>query len=296
MNTNKERLVVVVLSSEQLTFATFQTLPSDFKDKEELHTNLKKTNYVGELVKLLDADDVEYIWTEESMDKKKADIKEKEVYEQFLEKGYIYLGTKFREKTKPLVEGFTSHKSNEPESNQEKKSDNEIKHTYAVSNKLDEATNQACWEGTIDPKTLNDKHLHIKTNAKNKFIDYVSEQKRVFREYVKENKVIFLAVALTYCFILVLINFTPNNDKNTSSKVTSKPTSRRVTTTPNYTDTTEFKNKTKALIIASGFRCQTIDSIIEHNFSYGYSVVCNNYRYSYEIKDVGGNWIVKVAG
>lgn len=171
MNTNKERLVVVVLSSEQLTFATFQTLPSDFKDKEELHTNLKKTNYIGELMKLLDADDVEYIWTEESMDKKKADIKEKEVYEQFLEKGYIYLGTKFKEKTKPLVEGFTSHKSNKPESNQEKKSDNEIKSSYAVSNKLDEATNQACWEGTIDPKTLYDKHLHIKTNAKNKFID-----------------------------------------------------------------------------------------------------------------------------
>jgi hypothetical protein len=222
MNNNKERLVVVVLSSEQLTFATFQTLPSDFKDKEELHTNLKKTNYVGELVKLLDADDVEYIWTEESMDKKKADIKEKEVYEQFIEKGYIYLGTKFKEKTKPLIEGFTSHKSNEPESNQEKKSDNDIKHTYAVSNKLDEATNQACWEGTIDPKHLSDKHLHIKTNAKNKFIDYVSEQKRVFREYVKENKVIFLAVALTYCFFLVLINFSSYNNTNTSSTSTTK--------------------------------------------------------------------------
>ena len=138
MSTNKERLVVVVLSAEQLTFATFQTFPSDFKDKEELHTNLKKTNYVGELVKLIDAADVEYIWTEDSMDKKKADIKEKEVYEQFLEKGYIYLGTKFKEKTKPLIEGFTSHKSNEPESNQEKKFDNEIKSSYAVSDKLNE--------------------------------------------------------------------------------------------------------------------------------------------------------------
>jgi hypothetical protein len=172
MNTNKERLVVVVLSSEQLTFATFQTLPSDFKDKEELHTNLKKTNYIGELMKLLDADDVEYIWTEESMDKKKADIKEKEVYEQFLEKGYIYLGTKFKEKTKPLVEGFTSQKSTQSESYLDKKPDIDIKYAYVASTKLchfNETTNQACWEGTIDPKHLSDKHLNVTTDIKKFF-------------------------------------------------------------------------------------------------------------------------------
>jgi hypothetical protein len=222
MSTNKERLVVVVLSSEQLTFATFQTFPSDFKDKEELHINLKKTNYVGELVKLIDAADVEYIWTEDSMDKSKADIKEKEVYEQFLEKGYIYLGTKFKEKTKPLIEGFTSHKSDKLESIQDKKSDNEIKYTYEVPNKLDEVTNQACWEGNIDPKTISDKQLNITSNIKKSFSDYVSEQKIIFLEYVREKKALFIYVALTYCFFMVLINVTSNNDKNTTSKSPTK--------------------------------------------------------------------------
>jgi hypothetical protein len=211
MSTNKERLVVVVLSAEQLTFATFQTFPSDFKDKEELHTNLKKTNYVGELVKLIDAADVEYIWTEDSMDKKKADIKEKEVYEQFLEKGYIYLGTKFKEKTKPLIEGFTSHKSTQSESYLDKKPDIDIKYAYVASTKLDETTNQACWEGTIDPKHLSDKHLNVTTDIKKSFLDYVSEK-----------KALFLYVALTCCVFMVLINVTPNNDKNASSTSSTK--------------------------------------------------------------------------
>lgn len=49
------------------------------------------------------------------------------------------------------------------------------------------------------------------------------------------------------------------------------------------------------LIKLYGYKCDTIDN--KPSFSSwdgSVKVICNNFKYVYEVKDVGGNWTVKV--
>jgi hypothetical protein len=48
------------------------------------------------------------------------------------------------------------------------------------------------------------------------------------------------------------------------------------------------------LIKASGYACDTLSSAIRPSYSGNFSVYCNGYKYSYDIDDIGGNWVVKV--
>lgn len=50
----------------------------------------------------------------------------------------------------------------------------------------------------------------------------------------------------------------------------------------------------KKIIRANGYSCNTLSSASWFSYSSKYSVYCNNWRYSYEIDDVGGNWVVSV--
>lgn len=43
-----------------------------------------------------------------------------------------------------------------------------------------------------------------------------------------------------------------------------------------------------------GFKCDSVDSVIESSWDGSFSVSCNNYYYRYSIDDVGGNWVVTV--
>ncbi|MDE0239750.1 MAG: hypothetical protein OXQ84_06065 [bacterium] len=43
-----------------------------------------------------------------------------------------------------------------------------------------------------------------------------------------------------------------------------------------------------------GYRCDSLSAVTPFTWSVGYSVVCNNWRYAYEVEDKGGNWIVTV--
>lgn len=54
----------------------------------------------------------------------------------------------------------------------------------------------------------------------------------------------------------------------------------------------EQKNAAKKVITISGYKCDQVDSIIQSSWDGSYSVTCNGYRYMYEIKDKGGNWVV----
>ena len=45
---------------------------------------------------------------------------------------------------------------------------------------------------------------------------------------------------------------------------------------------------------ASGYRCDSISGATPFLIGYGFSLHCNGWRYSYEIEDKGGNWIVTV--
>ena len=43
-----------------------------------------------------------------------------------------------------------------------------------------------------------------------------------------------------------------------------------------------------------GYRCDSISSFMPFILSAGYKISCNNYRYSYELEDKGGRWVVTV--
>ena len=48
------------------------------------------------------------------------------------------------------------------------------------------------------------------------------------------------------------------------------------------------------LVRAYGYRCDSITAFQPMVFSSGFTLKCNNFRYSYDIKDVGGRWTVTV--
>ena len=51
-------------------------------------------------------------------------------------------------------------------------------------------------------------------------------------------------------------------------------------------------NAMASMIKANGYKCDSISAAIPFSFSTGYTVTCNNYAYTYEIADKGGNWVV----
>ncbi|HHF0540092.1 TPA: hypothetical protein ACPHTZ_004134 [Vibrio alginolyticus] len=46
------------------------------------------------------------------------------------------------------------------------------------------------------------------------------------------------------------------------------------------------------MIQLTGYKCDSISAIREMMVSRGFTVVCNNFYYEYEIEDKGGNWVV----
>ena len=49
-----------------------------------------------------------------------------------------------------------------------------------------------------------------------------------------------------------------------------------------------------AMVRLYGYRCDSISSAREWLLSYGYTLNCNGFRYEYELRDKGGNWVVTV--
>lgn len=49
-----------------------------------------------------------------------------------------------------------------------------------------------------------------------------------------------------------------------------------------------------AMIRANGWRCDSISAVRPFMLSRGFTVVCNGFRYEYDISDRGGNWVVEL--
>lgn len=50
----------------------------------------------------------------------------------------------------------------------------------------------------------------------------------------------------------------------------------------------------KGLVVLYGYRCDSVNFAMRSNWDGSIRFVCNNNSYVYEVKDVGGNWTVKV--
>lgn len=48
------------------------------------------------------------------------------------------------------------------------------------------------------------------------------------------------------------------------------------------------------MIRAMGWRCDSISAMRPYLMSRGFTVVCNNFNYTYNISDKGGNWVVEL--
>jgi hypothetical protein len=85
----------------------------------------------------------------------------------------------------------------------------------------------------------------------------------------------------------------------TVRKAIQSPPRQRKVKTSNYVSedikvTPEQAALIPKLIQASGYACDTLSSAIRPSYSGNFSVYCNGYKYSYDIDDNGGNWVVKV--
>ncbi len=68
-------------------------------------------------------------------------------------------------------------------------------------------------------------------------------------------------------------------------------------TTLNATDgnlTNSQVDAVKKLVKLYGYRCDSVNFAMRSSWDGSIRFVCNNNRYVYEVKDVGGNWTVKV--
>jgi len=54
------------------------------------------------------------------------------------------------------------------------------------------------------------------------------------------------------------------------------------------------KGALQGLVKLYGYKCDSVNFALRSNWDGSFSVSCNNNRYSYKIKDVGGRWTVKV--
>lgn len=48
------------------------------------------------------------------------------------------------------------------------------------------------------------------------------------------------------------------------------------------------------VVVQSGYRCDTVSAASRSPFDGSFRVHCNNYRYGYDVEDVGGRWTARV--
>ena len=104
-----------------------------------------------------------------------------------------------------------------------------------------------------------------------------------------------ITILFILLFSVVAIANIPNiyylvKGKSYSSSSSSSSTTNE---TSKYT-TPKQKRISQRLIRANGYTCDNVAHMRPLMFSAGYTVYCNDYRYVYEIEDVGGNLQVTV--
>ncbi len=58
--------------------------------------------------------------------------------------------------------------------------------------------------------------------------------------------------------------------------------------------TMEQVQAAQAIVKAYGYTCDTVDEMQPFVFGGGFTIHCNNWKYSYKLEDKGGRWVVTV--
>ncbi len=56
----------------------------------------------------------------------------------------------------------------------------------------------------------------------------------------------------------------------------------------------ELMNELVTLVKENDYRCDSISGVRPFIMSHGFALICNRFRYSYDIEDKGGHWKVTV--
>jgi hypothetical protein len=75
---------------------------------------------------------------------------------------------------------------------------------------------------------------------------------------------------------------------------TSAPFEPKARVATNVSRKAEFFDAMISLVRRNGYRCDSISSVRPFIMSEGYTLICNEFRYTYELADKGGRWIVTV--
>jgi len=97
----------------------------------------------------------------------------------------------------------------------------------------------------------------------------------------------FVGITIVVIMFILFKSCSGNDNKSKSSSVEEGASS--------VTEITEVqKEAAKQVIQMNGNTCDSIISMRKFITSEGYYVYCNDYRYSYEIENKGGNWTVTI--
>ena len=113
-----------------------------------------------------------------------------------------------------------------------------------------------------------------------------------------EKKVIYQKALAVFAVsaIVVILGYggqsEPSSRSESSSSGKNKPTSEYVSKDVQVTPTQA--DAVIKLIRVYGYSCSTLSSALQSSYDGSFSVTCNNWKYRYDIEDIGGNWVVTV--
>jgi len=112
-----------------------------------------------------------------------------------------------------------------------------------------------------------------------------------------------IGVVLVLFFIFIISNFMDNKSKETNVIIEPNVTElnatieteeiimeKNIVTQGNLQDN-EIK-AVQALINLHGYKCDSVNFAMRSPWDGDIEVTCNDYAYSYEVEDKGGNWVV----
>lgn len=120
-----------------------------------------------------------------------------------------------------------------------------------------------------------------------------AQQKKVTQSNteIKHNEA-FSFIGFAVILLIVIVILIRSCSGNNETKIETPSTAQKPSDTNGITE--EQKNAAMDVIRFNGYTCDSIAGMNRFITSEGYSVYCNDHRYSYEIANKGGNWIVTV--
>jgi len=123
------------------------------------------------------------------------------------------------------------------------------------------------------------------------------QHKKVPLKIKSQDTIIYRLVTAALVLIFIyLVVISSNEDKKESKYGVS---TKKVVPISNYVSdqvevTRTQANAIKSLVRGYGYSCSSLSSAIQSSYDGSFSVTCDNWKYRYEVEDVGGNWVVTV--